>query len=166
MCHLSVYPSKGSTEYAKPALIKRALIIPGIDFGRQTVLIDQMSLRTKLALSRFIGIKRLPALLPLEMLYTAVGSRHRFIGIQHIMRIKRVDVYIDSHIIHDTAQCLTRTYFSFFILSDRYFFRKRTQRKINGLRLLFGKRRSALFPVGKSDKADYFPFGIFKVPDQ
>ena len=34
MCHLTVYPGKCRTEYTKPTLIERALVVPGINFSR------------------------------------------------------------------------------------------------------------------------------------
>ena len=124
-----------------------------------------MSFRTKLTFARFIGIKGLPALLSFKMLNATIRSRHRRIGIQHIMRIKRVHINVDSHIVHDATQRIACPHFPFFILTNGHFFRKRPQQKINGLQFLI-RERSCVLPISKSNKPDNLSFTIFKLTDQ
>ena len=52
---------KCCAEYPEPTFVKRALVVPGVDFGRLSVFINQMFFRAKLTFSGFIFIKSLPA---------------------------------------------------------------------------------------------------------
>ena len=58
------------------------------------------------------------------------------------MRIKRVHINVDSHIVHDATQRIACPHFPFFILTNGHFFRKRPSQKKereNIIRRLFGK---------------------------